>query len=93
MRPSDMTTGVKPRPTPNGLNSIVISPLSSATGTGNSPPARNFADSPEIAVSVGSARVRSKPSRSMARMTASEIVAVVISPVAAAVQGAARSQA
>ena len=67
MRPSDRTTGVKPRPTPKGLNSMVTSLSSLPTGTGNSPPARNFADSPEMAVRVGSARVRRMPSRSMAR--------------------------
>ena len=49
MRPSDSTTGVKPRPTPNGLNSMVISLSVRPIGTGNSPPARNLALSPEIA--------------------------------------------
>jgi len=64
MRPSLITTGVKPRPTPKGLNSMVVLSLSWATGIGNSPPARNLAFSPEMAVSVGSARVRIRPSRS-----------------------------
>ncbi len=39
---------------------------SSPTGTGNSPPARNLADSPEMAVRLGSARVRTSPTRSKA---------------------------
>jgi len=64
MRPSLITTGVKPRPTPKGLNSMVVLSLSWATGIGNSPAARNLAFSPEMAVSVGSARVRIRPSRS-----------------------------
>ena len=39
-------------------------------GMGNSPPATNVADSPEMAVSVGCARVRITPARSMARSVA-----------------------
>src|SRR6185312_4855185 len=39
-------------------------------GTGNSPPARNFADSPEIAVRFGSASVRITPDCSIARSVA-----------------------
>src|SRR3954453_9287506 len=39
---------------------------SSLFGIGISPPAVNFADSPEIAVSVGSARTRDTPARSNA---------------------------
>ncbi len=59
MRPGESTTGVNARFTPNGLNVTLIWPLSPATGTGNSPPARKFAVSPETAVKVGSARVLS----------------------------------
>ncbi len=67
IRPSDNTTGVKPRPTPKGLNSMVTLPSRSRpTGTGNSPPARNCAGSPEMAVMLGSASVRTSPTRSSA---------------------------
>ena len=67
MRPSDSTTGVKARPTPNFLNCTVSLPSLSTTGTGNSPPARKLAVSPDTAVRLGSARVRIRPSRSSAR--------------------------
>jgi hypothetical protein len=58
---SPSTVGVKARLTPNCLNSTVIElaplppplPPDCATGTGNSPPARNEAFSPESATSVG----------------------------------------
>ena len=65
MRPSDSTTGVNFRLTPNFLKSIsgwqiggdfVVS-QDRPFGIGNSPPARKVADSPEIAVSVGWAKV------------------------------------
>src|SRR5262249_2967230 len=39
-------------------------------GIGNSPPEMNVADSPEIAVRFGSARVRTTPALSIARMVA-----------------------
>src|SRR5947207_14350371 len=39
-------------------------------GIGNSPPAMNVADSPEIAVRLGSASVRTTPALSMARRVA-----------------------
>src|SRR5207302_7870007 len=74
MRPSDITTGVKLMLTPNFLKStcawqtggdFVVSQLKPA-GIGNSPPARNVALSPEIALSVGSASVRITPARSIA---------------------------
>lgn len=76
MRPSASTTGVKLRPTPNFLNCTevwqlrVVGSQVKPPGTGNSPPARKFALSPEIAVSVGSASVRITPARSMARSVA-----------------------
>ena len=71
IRPSLSTTGVKFRPTPKGLNSSWTLPSRSRdVGTGNSPPARNFADSPEIAVRLGSASVRRRPSRSSALIAA-----------------------
>ena len=67
IRPGPRTTGEKPRPTPYCLNSTVMRPLESwLTGTGNSPPARNLALSPEMAVTFGSARVRTRPTRSKA---------------------------
>ena len=51
--------------TPKGLNSIVgvTRPFAdvAAIGTGNSPPARNWAVSPESAASVGSASRRINP--------------------------------
>ena len=74
MRPSERTTGVNTRLTPNFLNVIcgwqiggerVVS-HDSPFGIGNSPPATNVAVSPEIAVRLGSARVRTTPARSMA---------------------------
>src|SRR3954454_17619192 len=64
--PSDRTTGVKLKPTPNFLKStcawqtggdLVVS-QDRPPGIGNSPPARKLAVSPEIAVRFGSARVR-----------------------------------
>ena len=67
MRPSDSTTGVKARPTPNSLKVTESWPWLSTNGIGNSPPARNFAVSPDTAVRVGSASVRTSPSRSNAR--------------------------
>ena len=67
MRPLDSTTGVKERPTPNCLNSMVMLPCwSRPAGTGNSPPARNFAVSPDTAVRLGSASVCARPIRSSA---------------------------
>ena len=74
--PSDMTTGVKFRPTPNFLNWIwvwqfrVVGSQVKPEGIGNSPPARKFAVSPEIAVRFGSANVRITPARSIARSVA-----------------------
>src|SRR4051812_36324242 len=75
MRPSLSTTGVNVRLTPNFLKSMVgwqtggdfdVSHDRPA-GIGNSPPARNEAVSPEIAVRFGSASVRMTPARSIAR--------------------------
>ncbi len=67
MRPPDSTTGVKPRPTPNCLNSMVTRPLLSwPVGTGNEPPTRVWAGSPEMVVRLGSAKVRTRPARSKA---------------------------
>ena len=78
MRPSDSTTGVKTRLTPNFLKStcawqtggdLVVS-HDSPLGIGNSPPATKLAVSPEIAVRFGSASVRITPARSIARNVA-----------------------
>ncbi len=67
MRPPDSTIGVKPSPTPNCLNSMVTRPLLSwPVGTGNSPPTRVWAGSPETEVRFGSARVRTRPACSKA---------------------------
>src|SRR4051812_21187102 len=74
IRPSASTTGVKLKVTPYGLYSTPIAQdlrpptvvQSSLLGIGISPPAVNLADSPEIAVSVGSARTRETPARSNA---------------------------
>ncbi len=57
MRPSPRTVGTKARPTPYCLNWIVTTPSRSATGIGNSPPARKDAVSPLFAVRLGSARM------------------------------------
>src|ERR1700688_4553094 len=78
MRPSDRTTGVKTRLTPNFLKStcawqtggdFVVS-QDKPFGIGNSPPATKLAVSPEIAVKFGSASVRRTPARSIARSVA-----------------------
>src|SRR6185437_4635014 len=67
IRPPDSTTGVKPRPMPKSLNSTDTDPVfDSDTGTGNWPPTRNFAASPETAVRFGSASVRTRPTCSKA---------------------------
>src|ERR1700682_1367128 len=73
MRPSDNTTGVKARATPNCLNEGGGGAAPGNTGgggIGNSPPARKEADSPEIAVRVGSANVWTTPACSIARIVA-----------------------
>src|SRR5476649_2811940 len=78
MRPSDSTTGVKTRLTPNFLKSIwgwqtggdLVVSHDNPLGIGNSPPAIKLAVSPEMAVKFGSASVRSTPARSIARNVA-----------------------
>src|SRR3954468_4125255 len=76
MRPSESTTGVKLSEMPNFLKLIwvvqtwVTGSQEYPAGTGNSPPAMNVADSPEIAVRLGSASVRTTPALSLARMVA-----------------------
>src|SRR3977135_1576568 len=76
IRPSDSTTGVKLSEMPNFLKLIwvvqtcVTGSQEYPAGTGNSPPAMNVADSPEIAVRLGSATVRTTPALSIARMVA-----------------------
>ena len=59
MRPSDSTTGVKLRATPNGLNWMVMLPVwSRPVGTGNSPPARKRGD---LAGDGGQRRLGQRP--------------------------------
>src|SRR5271154_4983241 len=80
IRPSLMTTGVKLSEMPNFLKVTVwmhcpIAPLVvvwqvTPVGIGNSPPEMNVADSPEIAVRFGSAKVRTTPALSIARSVA-----------------------
>src|SRR5262249_28303472 len=72
IRPSERTTGVNVRPTPNFLNSTEGGHVTQfpGTGNGNSPPNRNCAVSPEMAVRLGSANVRTMPARSIARTVA-----------------------
>ncbi len=80
MRPSVSTTGVKFSEMPNFLKAIdgahcPIWPAAvvvqvTPVGIGNSPPAMKVADSPEIAVRFGSARVRTTPALSIARKVA-----------------------
>src|SRR6202022_3682019 len=76
IRPSVSTTGVKLREIPNFLKLIwvvqtcVTGSQVKPAGTGNSPPAMKVADSPEIAVRLGSASVRTTPALSIARMVA-----------------------
>src|ERR1700722_13315945 len=78
--PSVSTTGVKLSEMPNFLKAIdgAHCPTAPAgllwhvtpVGKGNSPPTMKVADSPEIAVRLGSARVRTTPALSMARKVA-----------------------
>src|SRR6202012_3579219 len=80
IRPSVRTTGVKFSEMPNFLKAIdgahcPIWPAAvvvqvTPVGIGNSPPAMKVADSPEIAVRFGSARVRTTPALSIARKVA-----------------------
>src|SRR5665213_1711519 len=80
IRPSVSTTGVKLSEMPHFLKEIdgAHCPIWPATvavqvtpvGIGNSPPAMKVADSPEIAVRFGSARVRTTPALSIARKVA-----------------------
>src|SRR5206468_8234226 len=64
--PRERTVGTKASSTPNFLNSIVTvgkAPATGveATGTGNSPPARKRAASPDRAIRFGSASRRNRP--------------------------------
>src|SRR6201996_2385284 len=78
--PSVSTTGVKLSEMPNFLKAIdgAHCPTAPAglvwqvtpVGNGNSPPTMKVADSPEIAVRLGSARVRTTPALSIARKVA-----------------------
>src|ERR1700730_6151235 len=80
IRPSLSTTGVKLSEIPNFLKLAVWTQFPIAppvvvwqvtpVGIGNSPPEINVADSPEIAVRLGSARVRTTPAVSIARSVA-----------------------
>src|ERR1700676_1931303 len=80
IRPSVSTTGVKLSEMPNflklteGEQGPVPPPGAvwqvTPVGNGNSPPAMNVADSPEIAVRLGSASVRTTPALSIARSVA-----------------------
>src|SRR5471030_2636461 len=62
MRPPASTVGVKCRPTPNSFSSSVTLLLSCATGTKILPPARKLPSWPLIAITVGSASMRTRPS-------------------------------
>src|SRR6266404_2292759 len=72
MRLPASSVGVKERPTPKFLNSTVMTVppplLDWGTGTGNSPPARKLAVSPDKAVRLGSARTVTSPSVAKASM-------------------------
>src|ERR1700678_3440712 len=78
--PSVSTTGVKLSEMPNFLKAIdgAHCPTAPAglvwqvtpVGKGNSPPTMKVADSPEMAVRLGSARVRTTPALSIARKVA-----------------------
>src|SRR6202161_2209077 len=80
IRPSVSTTGVKLSEIPNFLKLTVCThcPIAppvvvwqvTPVGIGNSPPEIKVADSPEIAVRFGSARVRTTPALSIARKVA-----------------------
>src|SRR3984885_4162135 len=59
--PSLSTVGVKDRPTPYFLYSIAVWPSEPGTGIGYSPPARKLAVSPDSAVRLGCARLRTRP--------------------------------
>ena len=68
--------GVKARLTPNSLNSIAVSPSVTSVGTGNSPPDRKLAVSPDRAVRLGSARMvtRSSAARASIRLLRSKLL-------------------
>src|SRR5580692_6929519 len=78
--PSVSTTGVKLSEMPNFLKAIDGEHCPTApagfvwhvtpVGKGNSPPTMNVADSPEMAVRLGSASVRTTPALSIARRVA-----------------------
>ena len=71
MRLPASRVGVNDRPTPKFLNSMVttLPPLLAwGTGTGNCPPARKLAVSPESAVRFGSASSVTRPSVARASM-------------------------
>src|SRR5580692_1027686 len=80
IRPSVSTIGVKLSEIPNFLKLTVWThcPIApdvvvwqvTPVGIGNSPPEIKVADSPEIAVRLGSARVRTTPALSIARSVA-----------------------
>src|SRR6185295_14703188 len=79
IRPSVSTTGVKLREIPNFLKltvwtqfpiPVVVDWQVTPVGIGNSPPEIKVADSPEIAVRLGSASVRTTPALSIARSVA-----------------------
>src|SRR5579862_3986611 len=65
------TVGVKARPTPYFLYSIVTWPRLPGTGIGYSPPARKLAVSPDIATRLGCARLRTRPFCSSALISTS----------------------
>ena len=68
MRPPSSTVGVKARLTPYSLNSIAVPLIPFDAAIGNSPPARKLAVSPDKAVSVGSAKVVTRPLFSLRSM-------------------------
>src|ERR1700730_2393039 len=76
IRPSLSTTSVKLSEMPNFLywiwvvQTCVTGSQEYPAGIGNSPPAMKVADSPEIAVRLGSASVRTTPALSIARKVA-----------------------
>ena len=91
MRPSDSTTGVNTRLTPNFLNVMdgwqvggdVELSHDKPLGIGNSPPARKVAVSPDTAVRLGSASVWMTPARSIARSVA--LTRALVPPVSGSV--------
>ena len=94
MTPPAKTVGTNVNSTPKGFHWTVMTgapPIlpACATGTGNSPPARKDAVSPESAIKSGSARRRTRPFSSSADRVTSRLPPLVARLASATPKGAA----